>query len=73
MYKTKRYQAEISVKEYLERYVDVETFLESCRACPNYGKLWSCPPYEFDPLDYWRQYNTLYLIAEKLREPLCVT
>ena len=43
MYKTQRYQAEIPVKEYLERYVDVETFLESCRACPNYGKLWSCP------------------------------
>lgn len=67
MYKTQRYQAEIPVKEYLERYVDVETFLESCRACPNYGKLWSCPPYEFDPLDYWREYNTLYLIAEKIQ------
>lgn len=66
MYTTKEYHAEISVNQYLENYVDVETFLESCKVCPNYGKLWSCPPYDFDPREYWAQYRTLRLLAVKI-------
>ena len=30
MYTTERYEAEISVEQYLEEYVDVEGFLEAC-------------------------------------------
>ena len=44
MYTTERYEASVSVEEYLEGYVDVETFLEFCKKCPHYGKSWSCPP-----------------------------
>lgn len=66
MYTTKEYRAEISVKQYLESYVDVEGFLEDCKVCPNYGKIWSCPPYEFDPREYWAQYRTLRLFAVKI-------
>lgn len=66
MYTTQRYYSSISVSDYLRRYVDVETFLEKCKECPNYGKVWSCPPYDFDVLEYWRQYETLDLIAVKI-------
>ncbi len=66
MYTTQRYHSSISVSDYLERYVDVETFLEKCRECPNYGRLWSCPPYDFDVTRYWEQYKTLELTAVKI-------
>ena len=66
MYTTQSFTATISVKEYLERYVDIPTFLECCKACPNYDKIWSCPPYDFDVLTYWNQYTTLELFATKI-------
>ena len=66
MYTTERYEASVSVEEYLEGYVDVETFLECCKKCPHYGKSWSCPPYDFDVLEYWRKYRTFDLVAIKI-------
>lgn len=48
MCRIERFEKEISVAEYLEGYVAVEEFLECCRACPNYEKVWSCPPYDFE-------------------------
>lgn len=66
MYTTKYYHSFISVSDYLEHYVDVETFLEKCQECPNYDKIWSCPPYDFDVREYWKQYETLELTAVKI-------
>lgn len=66
MYTVTRYEASISVEDYLEGYVDIPTFLKACQACPNYGQVWSCPPYDFDVLEYWRQYQTLRLLAAKI-------
>ena len=38
----------------MKECVDVATFLEFCKECSNYGKLWCCPPYTFDvEKDYW--------------------
>ena len=66
MYTTTLYESKISVNEYLENYVDIPTFLECCKECPNYGKLWSCPPYDFDVEGYWKQFNNLKIIAVKI-------
>lgn len=66
MYTTKRYEATIPVSDYLEGYVDVDTFLECCRACPNYDGKWSCPSYDFDVIEYWKKYQTLDLTAVKI-------
>ena len=65
-YTTERYEAVVSVDHYLERYVDVGTFLEACKECPNYEKIWSCPSYDFDVIDYWKKYSTLELVAVKI-------
>ncbi|MCD8153772.1 MAG: HAD-IA family hydrolase [Clostridiales bacterium] len=64
-----RCEAEVSTAEYLNTCVDVPTFLEYCRACPNYGKIWSCPEFDFDPVDYWRKYETLHLLGVKIYLP----
>lgn len=66
IYTTERHEAMVSVDHYIEKYVDIETFLEACKACPNYGKIWSCPSYDFDVMEYWKQYKTLELTAIKI-------
>lgn len=66
MYSVTRHTAEISVSDYLEGYVDIPTFLEACTRCPNYGKVWSCPPYDFDVDSYWKNYQKLHLLASKI-------
>lgn len=65
-YKLETFTAQVDVSEYLHTCVNVEEFLECCKLCPNYGKVWSCPPYSFHPEDYWRQYHTLFLYARKI-------
>ena len=58
-YTATRFEAAIDVQDFIRDYIDVEAFLACCRECPNYGQLWTCPPYDFDPLNVWRRYDTL--------------
>lgn len=57
---------EISVSQFLETYVDPPRFLSSCKECGNYGTVWSCPPYAFQPEELWRRYETLRLYGRRL-------
>lgn len=66
MYKVERLEAEISVDKYIDEYVNVEEFLEYCKECPNYEKKWSCPPYDFDVLEYWKQFKTLLVVGYRI-------
>lgn len=66
MLKTERFEREISVEDYLEGYVAEEEFLEFCRACPNFGMLWTCPTYDFDVTGFWQQYSRLTVYARKI-------
>lgn len=66
MYTIERLRSEIPVEKYIEEYVNVEEFLEACKKCMNYEKKWSCPPYDFDVLNYWRQYNKFIILGYKI-------
>ena len=66
MYRTKRYEKEIPVTEYFENYVNVEEFLEYCKACPNYARVWSCPPYDFSQEAYWKRYADLCILGYQI-------
>ena len=68
-YEIRQYEAEAAVSEYVDRCVDIPYFLGLCRQCENYGKVWSCPPYDFDPLEYWGRYETLRVIGRKIIIP----
>ena len=61
-----RFEKEISVEDYLEGYVAVDEFLDCCRACPNFEKIWTCPTYDFDVMEYWRQFRQLRVFARKI-------
>ncbi len=66
-------EAEISVEEYVSKYVRPEEFLQYCRECPNYGHKWSCPEYDFDTREYFRRYRNLKVFGLKILydEDLC--
>lgn len=59
-------ETEIGIPEFMERFVAPETFLHACRACPNYGRIWSCPPYGFEVTEYWQRYSRLRLLVLKV-------
>ena len=61
------FEKTISVADYLDGYVSVEEFLECCRAWEHYDQKWSCPSYDFDPVeDYWKKYENLRVIGKKM-------
>ncbi len=66
MYKITDLWAEVSLSELRSRSVDVAKFLDCCKLCPNYGKVWSCPPYSFDPQSIWMSYDCLALCCRKV-------
>ncbi|MBO4359382.1 MAG: metal-binding protein [Eubacteriaceae bacterium] len=65
-YTTQMKEAEISVSDYVDRYVRAKEFIEYCRQCPNYGRIWSCPEYDFDTEEYFRKFSTLRVIGLKI-------
>ena len=66
MYTIEKSEKLIKVSDYLDRYVNVEEFLQYCKKCNNYEKLWSCPSYDFNPEDYWKEYDELIVVARKI-------
>ena len=36
----------LPVSKLVSDFRDVDRFMGLCRACPNFGKMWSCPPFE---------------------------
>ncbi len=67
--RTEHFEHTVSVEEYMEKCVDVEEFLRYCKECRNYGNVWSCPPYDFDPEDYWKKYSTFRIVGVKIYLP----
>lgn len=66
MYTIERSEKTIKVNEYIENYVNVEEFLEYCKECKNYKAIWSCPSYNFNPEDYWKEYDEFLVVARKI-------
>lgn len=67
MITTRRFEAEIPVSEYLDKYVDLEGFKEKCDGCEKNGKFWSCPPFDFDVKEVWEKYHTVFVLAYKVK------
>ncbi len=64
-----KYESDVLMEEYLEDCVDVPQFLEYCKQCHNYDKTWSCPSFDFDPVEYLKKYRTLRVIGWKIIIP----
>lgn len=66
MYTVEKFEKTIDIKKYIEGYVNVKEFEEFCKECPNYGKVWSCPPYDFDAEKYWEKFSEISIFAYKI-------
>ena len=53
----------LPVKKVLSDYVNAPKFLAACEHCPNYGRIGSCPPYDFSVIDYWRNYDSFEVLC----------
>lgn len=56
----------LPVADYVARFRDAERFAACCRACPNYGHSWGCPPFAEDPAETFAGYRTALLVATKI-------
>lgn len=65
-YTTEMKEADIASADYVEKYVRADEFIKYCRACPNFGRIWSCPEYDFDTRDYFRKHRMLKVIGMKI-------
>ena len=46
-YTARDFSAELPAADYIARFRDAERIGDYCRACPNYGRSWGCPPFGF--------------------------
>ncbi len=65
-YTTERLTADISAKDYIERFRNVDYFVELCRKCGNYGKRYGCPPFDKEQLDIINRYQNVWIMGVKV-------
>ena len=56
----------LPVKEWLARYCVPEKFAGACEACPDYGKVWSCPPGLMPAGELFAPFERVHLIGMKV-------
>ena len=66
MYHTEIYIKPSTIEELKNNFWDIEKFEGFCKQCKNYGKLWSCPPYNFSIEEYVDRYKYVYIIGVKI-------
>lgn len=65
-YTVEEFAADITVDEYISGFRDETRFMELCKQCPNYGKSWGCPPFDFNTEHFLRQYEYAHLMAARI-------
>jgi predicted metal-binding protein len=52
--------------EEIKEYFHPEVFIEYCKNCKHYNKIWSCPPYDFNVLEIIDRYKYVNIIGSKI-------
>lgn len=66
-YSVERRETVADLGEFIAECIDIPKFLACCQQCERYNNRWSCPPFDFDPMEIWRKYRGLRLYALILR------
>ncbi len=53
-------------KEAIFKYYEPKRVEGYCKVCPNYNKLWSCPPLDITAVSYLEPYDFVLLVCEKI-------
>ena len=56
----------VPMQEFVRECVRVFTVALLCAGCENYGRRWSCPPFNFALLPFWHQYESIWLFGRVL-------
>ena len=65
-YEVTRFEKVIPVEELIANYFDYEKTHKLCSACSGYAQTWACPPFDFEPEDFLRQFSTFRLIVDRI-------
>ncbi len=66
MYKKERFTKELQIDKFVKMYFDPELTLQKCRTCTGYAKTWSCPDFDFNVRNYWRQFSAYRVIVDRV-------
>ena len=66
MYTTQVQTAALPVSRWLAEYCDPRRFRDACRACPDYGNIWSCPPGVPDAAQAFAPFRTVHIIGVRV-------
>mgnify|MGYP001660760913 CR=1 FL=1 len=70
------FHCEVPLTDFKKYCLNIPQTMEACAACPRYGTVWSCPPFEEGPEAFWNSFQTIELfgkkliLSEALREPV---
>lgn len=65
-YSVEQQSVDIQASDFITRFRDEIRFIEYCRECPNYGRLWSCPPFDYDTSEILSAYKFARIIATRI-------
>ena len=65
-YAIEEFTCDIPVAEYVSRYHNPDVVWGNCSTCNNYGKQWSCPPFDFNVVERLTKYSSLSLKVTKI-------
>lgn len=66
MYTTEVKVKAVPVSEWLSKYCFPGKFLDACKACPDYARVWSCPPGLPGARELLGGYRTAYVVGVKV-------
>ena len=64
---TKILERTVDVKAFVNHYVDAAGIASRCGSCNCYGRIWSCPPYDFNVIEFWNKYSQLDLRVYQIK------
>lgn len=56
----------LPVKQWIEQYCRPEQFAGACEACPDYGRVWSCPPGIQSAKEIFAPFSRVHIIGMKV-------
>lgn len=65
-YISEDFTVSISTDEYIRRFRDTDRCMGYCRECPNYNRIWACPPFGHNLESQLRGCHNLLLVATKI-------
>lgn len=65
-YHTEDLTLTLPARDYLARFRDTARVEGYCRSCPQYGRSWGCPPFDFRLEELLADYHSVLLIATRI-------